>query len=153
MASWQAWNDGEKDWELLKEIFNLFEMNSFRSEFDLDTLMSDICKTQSKIRASEEMSEEVRAELLQKMKNVEDRVKEIQSQCPEQRVPRLTVLSAIAVCKKYRDSEEIQKKVSCRPKSRLRQMEWSDACRGRCQELESTSSVRCGFCRSIAQIK
>ena len=153
MASWQAWNDGEKDWELLKEIFSLFEMNRFRSEYNLDTLMSTICQTQSKIRASEELSEERRAELIQIMKNGEERVKEIQSQCPERRVPSLKVLSAIAVCKKYRDSEEIQKLVSCRPKSRLRQMEWSDACRGRCQELEKASSVRCGFCRSIAQIK
>ena len=153
MASWQAWNDGEKDWEFLKEIFNLFAINSFRSVYNLDTLMSNICQTQSKIRASEELSEERRAELIQRLKNVEDTVKEMQSQCPGQRVPRLTVLSAIAVCKKYQDSEEIQKKVSCRPKSRLRQIEWSDACRGRCQELEKASSVRCGFCRFIAQMK
>ena len=143
MAS-KPWEDGEKDGELFREIGNLFEMNKVLDEFDneLATLM------QARLRIDEEATSEEEKAAMEKTADDLTRMIEKEKEKGQRRVPGLKVLSAVAVCKKYKDSEEILNLVS-----QGHRMKWADTCMGLCQVLEENSSSRCGFCRSVAQIK
>ena len=143
MAS-KPWEDGEKDTELFREIGNLLEMNKVLDEFDneLATLM------QARLRIDEEATSEEEKAAMEKTADDLTRMIEKEKEKGQRRVPGLKVLSAVAVCKKYKDSEEILNLVS-----QGHRMKWADTCMGLCQVLEENSSSRCGFCRSVAQIK
>ena len=144
MAASKPWEDGEKDGELFREIGNLFEMNKVLDEFDneLATLM------QARLRIDEEATSEEEKAAMEKTADDLTRMIEKEKEKGQRRVPGLKVLSAVAVCKKYKDSEEILNLVS-----QGHRMKWADTCMGLCQVLEENSSSRCGFCRSVAQIK
>ena len=144
MAASKPWEDGEEDRELFTEIGNLLEMNKVLDEFDneLATLM------QVRSRIDEEATSEEEKAAMEKRADDLTRMIEKEKEKGQRRVPNLKVLSAVAVCKKYKDSEEILNLVS-----QGHRMEWADTCMGHCQALEDNSSIRCGFCRSVAQIK
>ena len=144
MAS-KRWEDGEKDSELFKEISNLFEMNRIRGV--MDTHVMDLLKIQWKSMIDElATSEEEKAAMEKAVKELEDMIREEWAKC-QRKVPGLKLLSAIAICKKFRDSEEILNLVA-----QGHDMEWSDGCMELIMDrmmVDKNTSVRCGFCRSV----
>ena len=143
MAS-KPWEDGEEDRELFREIGNVFEMNKVLDELDND--LANLM--QARLRIDEEATSEEEKAAMEKAADDLTRMIEKEKEKGLRRVPGLKVLSAVAVCKKYKDSEEILNLVS-----HVQRMEWTDICMGHCRVLEEKSSLRCGFCRSVAQIK
>ena len=142
MAS-QPWEDGEKDSELFKEIYSLFEKNRLVGEMDNE--LSGLLEIQWKSMIDEQAtSEEEKAAMEKAVKDLEDMMREERAKC-QRKVPGLKVLSAIAICRKFKDSEEILNLVA-----QVHNMEWSDGCMGLCQILNQNTSVRCGFCRFVA---
>ena len=120
MAS-KRWEDGEEDSELFKEISRLFEMNRIRGVMDKE--LSDLLKIQWKSMVDElATSDEEKAAMEKAVKELEDMMREEWAKC-QRKVPGLKVLSAIAICKKFRDSEEILNLVA-----QGHVMEWSDGC-------------------------
>ena len=144
MAS-KRWEDGEEDSELFKEISRLFEMNRIRGVMDRE--LSDLLKIQWKSMIDEQAtSEEEKAAMEKAVKELEDMMREEWAKC-QRKVPGLKVLSAIAICKKFRDSEEILNLVA-----QGHDMEWSDGCMELIMDkmlVDKNTSVRCGFCRSV----
>ena len=140
MAS-KRWEDGEEDSELFKEISRLFEMNRIRGVMDKE--LSDLLKIQWKSMIDElATSEEEKAAMEKAVKELEAE----RAKC-QRKVPGLKVLSAIAICKKFKHSEEILNLVA-----QGHDMEWSDGCMELIMDrmmVDKNTSVRCGFCRSV----
>ena len=144
MAS-KRWEDGEKDSELFKEISRLFEMNRIRGVMDKE--LSNLLKIQWKSMVDElATSDEEKAAMEKAVKELEDMMREEWAKC-QRKVPGLKVLSAIAICQKFKDSEEILNLVA-----QGHEMEWSDGCLELIMDkmlVDNNRSVRCGFCRSV----
>ena len=137
----KPWEDGEEDTELFTEIENLFEWNKMFDDFDkrlaaLKQWMDEEATLEEEKAAIEKGADNL-TRLIEKKKEKGQRS-----------VPGLKVLSAVAVCKNYKNSVEIQTLAS-----QGRRMEWAYTCEGHCQEVEKTADFysRCGFCRSVAQ--
>ena len=101
----KPWEDGEEDTELFTEIENLFEWNKMFDDFDkrlaaLKQWMDE-----------EATSEEEKAAIEKGADNL-TRLIEKQKEKGQRSVPGLKVLSAVAVCKTYKDSEETLNPVS-----------------------------------------
>ena len=149
MAASKAWEDGEEDKKLFWEIVNVLEMNKVVDRLDHD--LANLMQARSRI---DEGSEEEKAALEKDADDLTKRIEKEKEKGLHRRVPNLKVLSAVAVCKKYKDSEEILNLVS-----QGHRMEWAATVLPSygqphdCQALEDHSGLLCGFCRSVAKTK
>ena len=149
--------------------------DKFSSDPKVCSARTELCETEKKYHAdpSQQLREEVKEKKKKYMKTVKKTKKLINKELKgfERQVPSLKVLSAVTVCKKFKDSDEIQslgpwgqaiqrpqrfgsggQPIKRRP-GILRGPLWSGDMGGSCLGKPQRSEDRvCGFCRFVAFI-
>ena len=135
------WEDGEQDYALYCNLKKFFDDEDTHKMDELDEREADIKEELENPETTESEKKKFleMLEVLTRARNYYVRAGK------GRKIPSLKVLSAIAVCKKHKESAEMVNPVT--GGRVIWKWKWHKNCNGSCEDQDRQSDRRCGFCR------